>query len=111
MSKGGRPKKEPEERRTKTIGVRVSPEEYLQLESKARDAGITPTELLRRSALNKRIVPRRPPINAEAHRLLRSLSNNINQIAVKTHLALNAPGDLLRDVELLVDEIRERLVQ
>ena len=109
MSKGGRPKKEPEERRTKTIGVRVSPEEYLQLESKARDAGITPTELLRKSALGKKIIPRRPPIDAEVCRLLFILSNNVNQIAVKAHLNLNSPGDLLQEARALIKAIRGRL--
>lgn len=53
--RGGRPKNEPGTVRDVTIGVRVSPSEYVALKVKAEALSVTPAQWLRQAALSRRL--------------------------------------------------------
>ncbi len=77
-----RPKLNPENKRTATLHVRVSPTEYQMLRSKAAEAGLLPAQLLRHAALSKRMPPPPPTLgNIEKYRELARLSANLNQLS------------------------------
>ncbi|MHB1676811.1 MAG: plasmid mobilization protein [Sulfuriferula sp.] len=77
-----RPKLHPDNKRTSTIHIRVSPWEYRLLRDKAAEAGLLPAQLLRHAALSKRMPPPPPSLdNVEKYRELSRLSANLNQLA------------------------------
>lgn len=80
--RGGRPKNEPGTVRDVTIGVRVSPSEYVALKAKADAMSVTPAQWLRQSALSRRLPsPSVPAINREEYANLARLAANLNQLA------------------------------
>lgn len=78
-NKGGRPKSE--EPRTKRIDVRCSYYEYLAIESKADEAGLSVSEYLRRCALNRVIAPALTAEELEVYVQLKKYATNFVQIA------------------------------
>ena len=80
--RGGRPKNEPGTVRDVTIGVRVSPSEYIALKSKSDTMSVTPAQWMRQAALSRRLpAPPVPAINREEYANLARLSANLNQLA------------------------------
>ena len=80
--RGGRPKNEPGTVRDVTIGVRVSPSEYVALKVKAEALSVTPAQWLRQAALSRRLPsPPVPAINREEYANLARLAANLNQLA------------------------------
>lgn len=80
--RGGRPKNEPGTVRDVTIGVRVSPSEYVALKAKADAMSVTPAQWLRQAALSRRLPsPPVPAINREEYGNLARLAANLNQLA------------------------------
>jgi len=80
--RGGRPKKAPGTVRDLTIGVRVSPPEYIALKAKADTMSMTPAQWLREAALSRRLPsPPVPAINREEYAELARLAANLNQLA------------------------------
>lgn len=80
--RGGRPKNEPGTVRDVTIGVRVSPSEYVALKAKAEAMSVTPAQWLRQAALSRRLPsPPVPAINREEYANLARLAANLNQLA------------------------------
>ena len=80
--RGGRPKNEPGTVRDVTIGVRVSPSEYVALKVKAEALSVTPAQWLRQAALSRRLPsPLVPAINREEYANLARLAANLNQLA------------------------------
>lgn len=80
--KGGRPKGDPFDVRTATIGVRVSQPEYHAIKTKAEQMGMPPAQWLRDAALSRRLPsPPVPAINREQYAELARLSANLNQLA------------------------------
>lgn len=81
-TKGGRPKSDPSFIRSKTIGVRVSFQEYTQLSERAARMGYSPSKWLREAALSRRLPPPPvPTINCEQYVKLARLAANLNQLA------------------------------
>lgn len=78
QSKGGRPRKDPDERRSLTHGLRLSPNEKEKLEQRAKRAGLNLSEYIRRRALGKKIQTK---VEEEAIRQIRRAGVNLNQIA------------------------------
>lgn len=84
--KPGRPKGAPEDIRRKTIGVRVNEAEWQNLESKAKEMGMSPAQWLRVAALSRRLpAPPVPAANRESYAELARLAGNINQLARAAH--------------------------
>lgn len=80
-SKGGRPKGDPADVRTITIGVRVSPAEDALLSERAAYMQMKPAQWLREAALSRRLPS--PPvaaINREQYVELARLAANLNQL-------------------------------
>jgi hypothetical protein len=109
-SPGGRPRKDPADRRTETYGLRLSPKEKAELEDRAERAGLSLAEYLRRRALGK---PVKTQVDKEATHELNRIGVNLNQIA---HVA-NA-GDLehiqgqaaeaIEEVRALIEELGQQ---
>jgi hypothetical protein len=86
-----RPKLPDDERRTKTIGVRVSPVELDVLTQKAAIAGTDPSGLLRAAGIAGEIPPPPvPAVNLAEYGRLGHLAANVNQLAA----AANATGQI-----------------
>ena len=80
-AKGGRPRGDPADLRTATIGVRVSAAEYALLRERAASMQMKPAQWLRTAALSRRLPP--PPvaaINREQYAELARLAANLNQL-------------------------------
>ena len=84
--KGGRPKGDPAAVRVATIGVRVSPDEFAALRTKAEHMSMTPAQWLREAALTRRLPsPPIPAINREQYAELARLAANLNQLSRKAN--------------------------
>ena len=84
--KGGRPKGDPAAVRVATIGVRVSPDEFAALRTKAEHMSMTPAQWLREAALTRRLPsPPVPAINREQYAELARLAANLNQLSRKAN--------------------------
>ena len=80
--RGGRPKHELGTVRSITIGVRVSPSEYVALQAKADAQHVTPAHWLRQAALSRRLPsPPATAINREEYANLARMAANLNQLA------------------------------
>lgn len=78
QSKGGRPRKDPEERRSLTHGLRLSPNEKEKLEQRAERAGVSLSKYIRHRALGEEI---QTEVEEEAIRQVQRAGVNLNQIA------------------------------
>ena len=78
QNQGGRPRKDPQDRRSHTHGLRLSPNEKEELEQRAERAGVTLSEYIRRKALERKI---KTKVEEEAIRQVRRIGVNLNQIA------------------------------
>lgn len=76
--KGGRPKKAVS--RNAVMVVRLTPAEKLQIESRAKAAGIKPAAWFRNAAKSAVIKPRFTPEEMGYLRSLAGLANNLNQL-------------------------------
>src|SRR5271156_4789270 len=90
---GGRPRKDDPSLRTAWLRARVRPDELHRVEQLARDAGKTPSEYVRDTALTAQIMIKRTRrvAPADLHALSR-IGNNLNQIAK----ACNTTGESRR---------------
>ncbi|HXS36943.1 MAG TPA: plasmid mobilization relaxosome protein MobC [Flavipsychrobacter sp.] len=77
--KGGRPTKKI--KRSSHLMVRLTETERFLIESKAKDAGLTPSEWFRQAAKKAKVVARLSAEDMKALRVLSGLANNVNQLA------------------------------
>jgi hypothetical protein len=100
-----RPKLPDSCRRTRTIGVRVSPAELGGLEQKAAEAGLDLSSLLRAAGIACWIPPPPvPAVNLAEYAKLARLAGNVNQLAHQANAGhAVVDGGLLREV---ADEVR-----
>jgi hypothetical protein len=71
--------------KTDILMVRVTPEERAELAGRAVAAGLSTPELLRRSALSRRVDPQ-ARATAEALRELSRVGQNLNQLTRLSHM-------------------------
>jgi hypothetical protein len=85
--KGGRPALDPSEKKSSTIGVRVSADQRAQLEKKADALGMRGVSTFLRDAALKRQLPTPPPSlpNADCYRELGRIGKNLNDQLVALH--------------------------
>jgi len=76
--------------------VRLSDDDRAQIEKTAANIGLTPSEYVRRSALNKtvRTVPDERKPDPDLLRSLLAIGNNLNQIARKLNATDQVPANL-----------------
>ncbi|MCS4201923.1 plasmid mobilization protein [Salinibacter ruber] len=106
-SKRGRPTKPPEEKRTESYGLRLSPNEMEELEERCEAAGLSKAEYLRRRALGK---PVSTKVDQEMTRELNRVGTNLNQIAYRANRGelpdvAAAAEEAIEEVRALIGEI------
>jgi hypothetical protein len=104
-----RPRKDQDERRTRVLGVRLTPTERAALGAAAAARGVSPGELLRGSFLNSTaLTPAAAPsvsvLDTASIAALNRVGANLNQLARRANA-----GDLLQPGEL--PEVLESLSQ
>lgn len=83
--KGGRPTKIISEKKTYTVSLKMSTEEYYTLKGKASEAKISMSEYIRQSIASSKIIQRLTPELNDYIRKLCGMANNLNQIAKKAN--------------------------
>ena len=85
-NKGGRPPLPKGVKKTKHYTVNLNPLEAVIVRSKAKEAGMTATEFIAKSALQITIKALATPEECELLRLVANFTNNTNQLAHCAHL-------------------------
>lgn len=101
-NQGGRPRKDPADRRSKTHGLRLSPNEKAELEERAERAGLSLSEYIRRRALGK---PVKTAVDEEAVRQMQRVGVNLNQIAKRAHQ--QGVGAVKEEALSVVEELKK----
>jgi len=106
QNKGGRPRKDPKDRRTKRYGLRLSPKEYEEIQDRAERAGLSVAEYLRRRALGKPISTK---VEKKTTEELNRIGVHLNQIA---HRASSEDlPDVASEAETAIQEVRALIDQ
>ena len=96
----GRPRLDPEQRRSKSVTASLTPAEYQRVRAQAEARNVPLHEYLRARLLSQRlpVKPTIPEINQEALRELVRMGTNLNQVirAVHTPAVLRAEAEGLR---------------
>ena len=82
---GGRPKLANYQKRTKCFRVMFTENDYIYIQSKAEQAGLSVNEFCHQAAMDCQVCQRISPEMASAIRDLSSIANNVNQIAHQMH--------------------------
>ena len=106
-NKGGRPKKGAADKLKYRLTVKMATSDYYTLKGKARSAGISAGEFLRRCMRDGQVKERLTPEHTDYVRKLCGMANNLNQLAHKA----NAAGFVTVKIEcrILVARIEELL--
>lgn len=99
------PSSEEKENKGEHINMRIAATDKRTIEGKAKRAGLSVTEYLRRAGLGRTIVERVPP---ELRRLLGVTSSNLNQLT-KLANAGKLPGAGIEELNDLVTRLRQTL--
>lgn len=110
-NKGGRPVKNAAEKLKYRITVKMATADYYLLKSKAKSAGVSPSEFIRGCVRNGEVKERLTKEHCDHIRKLCGMANNLNQLARKA----NAEGytsvfvpcrTLMIEIDNLVNRIR-----
>ena len=82
---GGRPKLASYQKRTKCFRVMFTENDYIYIQSKAEQAGLSVNEFCLQAAMDCQVCQRISPEVASTIRDLSSIANNVNQIAHQMH--------------------------
>ena len=105
-----RPRLGEEERRTRTVGVRVTEAEAEELRERAQAARLSVGSYLRRRALGQRVrIAAERRLGAEELRELNRIGVNLNQMARAMNAGSAAPAETRKAVEQ-VSELVARLL-
>ena len=83
---GGRPKLASYQKRTKCFRVMFTETDYIYIQSKAEQAGLSVNEFCHQAAMDCQVCQRISPEMASAIRDLSGIANNVNQIAHQMHI-------------------------
>lgn len=86
-NKGGRPKKGAADKLKYRLMVKMATSDYYTLKGKARSAGISAGEFLRRCMRDGQVKERLTPEHTDYVRKLCGMANNLNQLAHKANTA------------------------
>lgn len=109
-NKGGRPKKGAADKLKYRLTVKMATSDYYTLKGKARNAGISAGEFLRRCMKDGQVKERLTPEHTDYVRQLCGMANNLNQLARGAHredvrLHSGQCRHLLLSLETLIDRI------
>ncbi|MFT0467069.1 MULTISPECIES: MobC family plasmid mobilization relaxosome protein [Bacteroides] len=82
---GGRPKLANYQKRTKCFRVMFTENDYIYIQSKAEQAGLSVNEFCHQAAMDCQVCQRISPEMASAIRDLSGIANNVNQMAHQMH--------------------------
>ena len=82
---GGRPKLASYQKRTKCFRVMFTENDYIYIQSKAEQAGLSGNEFCHQAAMDCQVCQRISPEMVSAIRDLSGIANNVNQIAHQMH--------------------------
>ena len=82
---GGRPKLASYQKRTKCFRVMFTENDYIYIQSKAEQAGLSVNEFCHQAAMDCQVCRRISPEVASTIRDLSGIANNVNQIAHQMH--------------------------
>ena len=105
-NKGGRPMKKLSEKRKYRITVKMATEEYYAMKLKAKNAGVSASEIVRMAIRDSHITTEQ----ADYIRKLSGIANNLNQLTRKAHregvrLHYGQCQHLLLSLENIIDHI------
>ena len=83
---GGRPKLASYQKRTRCFRVMFNENDYIYIQSKAEQAGLSVNEFCHQAAMDCQISQRISPELVSAIRDLSGIANNVNQIAHQMHI-------------------------
>lgn len=83
---GGRPKLADYQKRTRCFRVMFNENDYIYIQSKAEQAGLSVNEFCHQAAMGCEVNRRISPEMAAAIRDLSGIANNVNQIAHQMHI-------------------------
>ena len=109
-NKGGRPTKKLSEKRKYRITVKMATEEYYAMKLKAKNAGVSASEIVRMAIRDCHIRARLTTEQADYIRKLCGIANNLNQLTRKAHregvrLHYGQCQHLLLSLENIIDHI------
>jgi hypothetical protein len=87
QNQNGRPKKDEADRKKYKLTVKMETKEYFSFKAKARLAGLTQSEYIRRCITKSEVKQRLTSEHLGYIRQLAGMANNINQIARKANAA------------------------
>jgi len=110
LNKGGRPTKKLSEKRKYRITVKMATEEYYAMKLKAKNAGVSASEIVRMAIRDCHIRARLTTEQADYIRKLCGMANNLNQLTRKAHregvrLHYGQCQHLLLSLENIIDHI------
>ena len=82
---GGRPKLASYQKRTRCFRIMFNESDYIYIQSKAEQAGLSVNEFCHQAAMDCQVCQRISPEMASAIRDLSGIANNVNQIAHQMH--------------------------
>lgn len=108
-NRGGRPTKQPSEKRRYPVQLKLNTIEYYTLKRRAAEAGVNRNESLRMLIADAKIQARITPEQMHEIRQLTGMANNINQIArsLNTYEIRVIPEELERLRELITQHLKE----
>ena len=83
---GGRPKLASYQKRTRCFRVMFNENDYIYIQSKAEQAGLSVNEFCHQAAMDCQVSQRISPELVSAIRDLSGIANNVNQIAHQMHI-------------------------
>ncbi|MDR1583368.1 MAG: plasmid mobilization relaxosome protein MobC [Prevotellaceae bacterium] len=108
QNKNGRPKKDEADRKKYKLTVKMETKEYFSFKAKARLAGLTQSEYIRRCIAKSEVKQRLTSGHLAYIRQLAGMANNINQIARKANAAgyMEVHPECMQSIESLDNLIK-----
>ena len=108
--KGGRPTKDAAEKKKYRITVKLNTQDYYTLKGKAKSAGVTMSEFVRKVLAKGYVIERLNIEQADFIRKLCGMANNLNQIAHRLNaFGISALNEELNALKQLIHELMKRL--
>lgn len=108
----GRPPKGADEKLGRAVTVKFTRAAFEKVEERAKQAGITVAEYLRKSALSAKIVPRHSAEDNAVARSLMGIANNLNQLTKLSHqqglwAVVNELSALITRIKTIINSYRQ----
>ena len=104
--KGGRPTKGVAEKKKYGITVKLNTQDYYTLKGKAKSAGVTMSEFVRKLIYNGHVIERLTVEQADFIRKLCGMANNLNQLTHRANAeGFHAVAPYHKNIIIKIDEI------